>query len=190
VARAPVPGSLSSVLDWHLERYPLLQADDIYKLVHQGVFGPGHLIADEFHARHYLEQEFAGLSSLVPGPQSPTPPPLTEPLDPRGVLVRLNLEPLRFRPDAVDLVLRALLGTAGSTHGSKEQMAAGLDDAAAWCARSLPDQCARLSELGAQASAAGYPPRHHSALYVAAYRPAYRVVSLELWKRMRSGTGG
>jgi len=134
--------------------------------------------------REALERE---LLSLIPNPHSLLPPSLTEPLDPDGILVRLNLEPLRFQPDAVDKVLRALLETCRTLHGSQEKMAENLDAASVWCAQSLPDQCDRLSELAGQSAESGYPPRHHSAVYVAAYRPAYRVVRADLLEELGTG---
>lgn len=85
------------------------------------------------------------------------------------------------------MVLSLLLETAGSVRGSAPTMARRLEETAAWCARSLADQCDRLSGLAGQAAESGYPPLHHSAVYVAAYRPAYRVVRSDLVKGLGTG---
>ena len=47
----------------HLARYPQMQLADIYKLLHQAAFGPGHLIASKKAAREWLEHEAGRVSS-------------------------------------------------------------------------------------------------------------------------------
>ena len=44
----------------HLGRYSEAGMLDVYKLLHQATFGPGHLITNRNSAREWLEQE-AGL---------------------------------------------------------------------------------------------------------------------------------
>lgn len=182
------------VLDRHLEHYPLLQAVDVYKLLYQGVYGPGHLLGHahgrqsaahsperaqaEEQARKAIENEIAG-----PGSSSGIECPATEPLDPEGRLVRVNLWPLRSDPGAPDRLARALLETAHTVKPDPELLRARLAEAVQWCAENLSDQCGRLSELAAQQH---FPAMHHSAVYVAAYRPAYRVVLKELWERTKA----
>ena len=45
------------VLKKHLEMYPLMQEEDIYKLVHQSFFGPAHYISDAAWANEYIKGE-------------------------------------------------------------------------------------------------------------------------------------
>ena len=45
------------VLDKHLKMYPLMQEEDIYKLVHQSFFGPAHYINDVSWANKYIKVE-------------------------------------------------------------------------------------------------------------------------------------
>jgi len=164
------------VLDWHLERYPLLQAADIYKLVHQSVFGPGHIIEDESQARQSLERELADLRKRC-CMQAADP---VEPLDPDNRLVRVNLETLRDVDDAADRLLPVLLASASGVRGGAEEMEKRLEQAVAWCCDNLPEQADPLSDLSEE-NRDGFPPRHHSEVYNLAYRPAYRVVSARRW---------
>ena len=184
----PLAVRLLSVLEWHFGRYPLLQAADIYKLVHQGVFGPGHIIADVDQARRALEEELAGLRRrrCLLAVES------EEPLDPDGRLVRLNLEPLESLPDAVDRVLPVLLATAAETRGGPELMAARVAEALDWCRDRLPDRFEALARLASESEEVGWPARHHSSVYAAAYRPVYRVVSARRWRQAHRpcGTSG
>ena len=177
---------ITGLLDWHLQRYPLLRAEDVYKLLHQGVFGPGHIIADPDTARRALEAEFVRVRKhccmQAAGP--------TEPLDPEENIIRVNLEPLHDVPDATGLLLAVLLASASRVSGSPDEMRARLDTALRWCRDRLPDQHAALAELSRAAAEDGYRPRHHSRVYEAAYRPAYRVVSTGLWRKVEPKTVG
>jgi hypothetical protein len=191
----PAPTSLAGVLDWHRQRYPLLQARDVYKLVHQGVFGPGHIITSAAGARRALVDELAALQvqSLTSKVQRQTEPEF-EPIDPGGRLVRVNLRPFlregggrkaeggrvreeRRRHVGCDWLVTALVESA-SMKGSHLQMARRLSAAIGWCRASLPVQAAELEEIAARARDANYPAFHHSPAYRRAYQPAYRVVIL------------
>ncbi len=48
-------------IEVHLLRYPLMGAEDLYKLVHQAVFGSEHAVPDPTTARRWLEEELAAL---------------------------------------------------------------------------------------------------------------------------------
>ena len=182
---------MAAILDWHRQRYPLLQAQDIYKLVYQGVYGPGHIITSAAAARRALEDELAALEvrgqrSKVKGQKSDEE--LIEPIDPSGRLVRVNLRPLlgeggRMKEEGrrgagYEWLIRALVESARIVKGSRVQMARRLSAAIRWCRTSLPGQAAELDEIAARAREANYPAFHHSLAYRRAYRPAYRVVIL------------
>ncbi|MFO7675449.1 MAG: hypothetical protein R6X12_03930 [bacterium] len=169
---------LARVLDWHLARYPLIRAVDVYKLIHQSVFGPGHIIADAGQARRSLDAEFAALRRRC----CLTAVEPVEPLDAAGRLVRANLEPLREVVDAADRLMPVLLATVAEITGDAETMAARLAAALAWCRGKLAGEVEALAGLATAAALEGWPARHHSDVYVTAYRPAYRVVSATGWR--------
>lgn len=184
-AADPQAGRLAGVLDRHLVRYPLMRAGDIYKLAHQGVFGPGHIIADPAQALRALDEELAALRGRYCG-HAVEP---VEEIDPAGGLVRVNLEPLKDAPDAAERLLPALLAAAAETRGEPALMAERMAEALAWCREKLPEQVEALAGLAAEASEAGWPARHHSQVYTTAYRPAYRVVSAAAWARAGRPSG-
>ena len=177
---------VAGLLDWHLRCYPLLRAEDVYKLLHQGVFGPGHIIASPDTARRALEAEFVRVRKHCCMQAAGR----IEPLDPEESIVRVNLEPLRDVPDATDLLLTVLLASASEISGSPGEMCTRLEAALEWCRDELPDQHAALSELSGAAAGDDYRPRHHSRVYVTAYRPAYRVVSAGLWRKVEPPAAG
>ncbi len=52
----------------YAEQYPEAEPADLYKLVFQDLYGPGHLITDSASCAHYIEREVAdmGTSALFP----------------------------------------------------------------------------------------------------------------------------
>jgi hypothetical protein len=162
------------VLQEHLKRYPAMQIEDVYKLVHQAAFGNGHLITDESGARTYLQAEFDSVAANASEP-------LIESLTPDGSAVRVNLRP--FKAKGVDL---RLLGDAMLTSAPRlrpqpesfDRWWQEIIDAAS--AGAVPFDAAALRSFGAARKAEGYPAIHHSAEYESRYHPAYRVVLREL----------
>jgi hypothetical protein len=181
--------SLCAVLAWHCRRYPLLRAQDIYKLVHQGVFGPGHIIASAAQARRMLEEEVAALEvkgQEAKAKRQSSDEELLEAIDPDGRLVRVNLGPLaatqckvqgaRSKMQDTGWLVRAMVESGWRVNGDPAQMKRRLAAAVRWCRKNLPRQAAELERMATRAEGLGYPAFHHSPAYFRAYRPAYRVV--------------
>ncbi len=165
--------TLAAVLDWHLERYPLLAAADVYKLIHQGVYGPGHIIRDAASAREDLLREYAALSD-----RSDLTDPF-EPVAPDNRFIRVNLPGLDSA--GVERLLAALLESAREVPADHGTMRERLLSAAEWARTRRPEADRALRQLLAESEPLGFPARHHSVAYRDAYRPAYRVVSPGLW---------
>jgi hypothetical protein len=158
-----------SYLAQHLVRYPLAGPEDVYKFVHQSVFGPAHFISDAQAARAYLEREVAGLG---PGSEGE---PLVEPLS--EVLVRVNLRPFVAAGGDRERLLAALVESAATVRGDAGLMRSRLAAAARLLEElGRRDDASRLRSLGEAAAGQGFPALHHSERYTQAYRPAYRVV--------------
>lgn len=180
---------MPALITWHLRRYPLMQAQDIYKLIHQGVFGPGHAVASRTQARHALAAELEMLAAQSQE-QRRGREKLLEPIEPKGTMVRVNLRPLLpgERGEAseakreVEWLVRGLVQSARSVKGEPELMRRRLAVAVRWCRKNLPHQAAKLERLAFQAGDEGYPAFHHSPKYRRAYRPAYRVVLISCLK--------
>src|SRR5262245_16198317 len=75
---------ISQLLGAHLARYPRMQLEDIYKLLHQAAMGPEHAVEDVAAARARLHTEAQQLGS---GPADP----LVDPISPDGRLARVHL---------------------------------------------------------------------------------------------------
>lgn len=165
-----------------------MQARDVYKLIHQGVFGPGHIITSAAAARQALSDELWSLRVKGQEPRAKaqrSDEELIETIDPNDKLVRVNLRPMmkkggRMRDEGgtenADWLADALVESSRLVRGDPRQMKQRLAAAVRWCRRYLPQQAAELERLAAEAEESGYPAFHHSPAYGRAYRPAYRAV--------------
>ena len=169
--------------------------------MHQGVFGPGHIIINAARAKRMLKEEMAALEVRSPksAVQSQTEPEF-EAIDPDGRLVRVNLRPL-LGPwgqspcgdsprGAVEWLAKAMGESARRVKGDPVEMKRRLSAAVRWCRTDLPRQAAELERMAAWTGESGYPAFHHSAAYNRAYRPAYRVVLSGCLKPRVSGRAG
>ena len=130
--------------------------------------------------------------------------PESEPIEPGGMLVRVNLRPFvraaevrtqkaegRRQTCGEEALVRAMLKSARRVKGEPALMRRRLAAAVRWCRKNLPQQAAKLERLATEAGEAGYPALHHSPAYRKAYRPAYRVVFKACLRRPRvSGRTG
>lgn len=164
---------MSNILTNHLERYPRMQAADVYKLLHQAAMGSEHAVKDIESARGWLERELAGMGA---GPADP----LLDPLPPEGCIVRVHLRPYIAAGKDPEALLRAFVRTANEWQGSTEKLkesgaaAAKLASTGAWEIR--PEA---IEAFFATMEAQSFPAVHHSETYARLYRPAYRVVARE-----------
>jgi hypothetical protein len=181
----------------HATRHPSLGVEDLYKLLHQGVFGSGHAVDDVRGARAWLEKELQRLASETPlrghevGRGSPRDSPrglasegteeaepLFEPVAPEARIVRVHLRPFLARGGDPEALLAAFVATANRTPGSREVFmcaasAAGTAGVGSWS----PLEWERFVSDRARV---GLPAGHHSPAFEATYRPAYRVIAADL----------
>lgn len=166
------------VLELHLARYPKMQVEDLYKLLHQAAMGSEHAISSREAARQWLDREIEALEESTTGLGAE---PLIEPISPGGRLIRVHLRPCLRDGWDMDQLLDAFVQTAEQYSGD----AATLDkycQSAVDLARdgALPFSPSELEARFAELKQQGYPAVHHSETYREAYRPAYRVVLREL----------
>ena len=165
---------LVALIRTHLARYPQSQIADIYKLLHQAAFGPGHLVASKKVAREWLEHEAGRISPSAEGP-------LVESVHPDAQIVRLHLRPYRALGGGIKPLVEAFARSAEQVPGNARQMAAwwsvfeDLCTAGALCADVCEQREAAL--FGRARAQEGWPAVHHSPAYHAAYQPAYRVLT-------------
>lgn len=165
---------ISTLIQTHLARYPKSEMMDVYKLLHQATFGPGHAIASKKAAREWLEQEVA---LLVP----PSQEPLIENIHPDGQIVRLYLRPYLAQGGKVNVLLDAFVRSAEQVRPDASLMAqrwqvfeAACQAGAAW---TQPFDSHEMSLFSRARQRENWPAVHHSPTYETAYHPKYRVLT-------------
>ena len=171
------------ILATQMERYPRLQVQDLYKLIHQAAMGSEHAARDEAAARQWLESE---LSRLGDGPEEPE----VESISPDGAIVRVHLRPYAASGGDPLRLLAAFLGTARKYKGDESRLRRYWDCAEEMCrSGELPFREEELRRFFADMKGQGYPAVHHSKEYAEAYRPAYRVVARAFLTEEQSAPG-
>jgi hypothetical protein len=162
------------LLQRHLGRYPQSEVMDVYKLLHQATFGPGHLIADKKAAREWLEKE-AGL--LVPSLQEP----LFENIHPDAALVRVHLRPYLAHHGKLNFLLDAFVHSAEQVKANAETFQqrwrvfeSACETGSVWVSKFNRRE---ITLFGRMRCEERWPAVHHSPAYETAYHPHYRVVT-------------
>ena len=160
---------LRAVLAAHIERYPLMDIQDAAKLLYQHHFGNSHLLFDLGAAYSALVGEYASVRQ--------TDAPLLE--DIGGGYVRLDLHALQANGVGLTQTFDWMCRTAASADRDIDRFVASLE------LLREPDfgfDPVRVGNFMEYYKNSGYSPIHHSARYVAAYAPAYRVIRAEFAK--------
>ena len=146
----------------HCARYPGLTIQDMFKFLHQSVFGPGHLV----------NADGGGLEALRAEWQSALPAKETEPLD--GPYVRAPLGLLGLSPETL---WKLFVLSAQSPCGTVEELEKKLAVLLALTREGkLPFSPEETEEAIALWRSEGFPLRRHSDAFRVAYAPAYRVI--------------
>lgn len=161
---------LFNIFNWHLAWYPLLKAEDIYKLIYQSVFGPGHILGDLDRERINFNRELLLAQDSEPGAE-------WEPIDPNELLIRVNLAAIARFGTKTERLFKAVIDTARTFIPRPQYLPLRLNAALKWCQVNLPGEVEKLKIIAAYPQ---HPPRH-STVYLENYRPAYRVVLSQLW---------
>lgn len=163
----------------HLRSYPDMQIEDVYKLAHQALAGPGHAAPSLEQADAWLMDEIAGLEARagdVPVSE-PAGDQVVVAIRPDSSLLRVHLRPFVARGgDPADLA-RDFVAAARATEQDADSVAPALAALGACLASSdLPFDRARLLAFFDERIEEGAPAIHHSDTYTRLYRPAYRLV--------------
>lgn len=154
---------LESILHSHLVRYPAMQIQDIYKLIHQASMGSGHAVTDPESARLWLERELADMGDGIPEP-------LLDPISADGQIARIHLRPFLEQGGDLQKLLSSLLRTANEFLGDEKTLKKEWEIATRMEIFPPAEMSAFIQNLP------GFPAVHHSAIFTQRYRPAYRVI--------------
>jgi hypothetical protein len=152
-----------AILRSHFARYPEMQIQDVYKLIHQAALGSEHAVTDRHATRVWLEREIMQLDNK-------DAEPMIDPISADGQIARVHLRPFLAQGGDPEALLTAFIRTANEFHGNEQAV------------KNYWDIATRLGFFPRAAmdsfiqSMQNYPAVHHSEIYNQRYRPAYRVV--------------
>jgi hypothetical protein len=158
----------------HLNRYPKMEAQDIYTLIYQGAMGASYFADDAESFEERLLEEFA----RVEGDQEK---PLWESIRPDGELVRVHMAGLKGRGGKAQKLVTLSLWTVSVFRGDRDDMANGWETFSRICAEkrlSLFKQ-EEIETITKWAVENNYPSTRHSRTFREAYHPHYRLVKRE-----------
>lgn len=162
--------TIESILRSHISRYPGMQLQDVYKLLHQAALGSEHAVLDAQAARNWLARETTEMGA---GPAEA----LIDPISPGDDIVRVHLRSFIASGGDLEHLLAAFIQTANEWRGEIQQLEAYWAAAGRLASQSqIPFTPAELDAFIAPLKEQGYPAVHHSPEYVRNHRPAYRVV--------------
>ena len=158
---------IADILLNHIRKYPSMELTDALKLIHQNVFGGGHLVTDEIYSLKTIEDETAGLPDVDANDDIFTYI--------GNKLYRLDLRALRTGALSPETLNKMFMFTSGRT-GSMEDFEHKAAVLVAMCEDGrLPFPAAETRLKITESRAAGHPAKSHSLRYKAAYAPAYRM---------------
>lgn len=161
----------------HFEMYPVMQLQDMVKMIYQNEFAGGHLIANEKDSLNRLREECGALNEHTCVTQGSC---LFE--DIGNGLCRLHLDKLLSLNSDISLetVNRFFVSTANSVSGNVESFEGKMDVLRKCCRdKELPYLIEDVDAYLVQCKNMGYPAVSHSETYRQAYCPAYRIVKSE-----------
>ena len=179
------PNEALNRLGEFLRSYPEARADDLYKVLYQGVAGPGHLGADKAALRRSLEEEWNAIS--------PESGPLLVPIGIEGDWAWLNLKAWKQQDGTLDTVIDALQASIQGRVARDCRAAVSQEwmrVAAAIAAGALPLKDAAWRTFQARIVRENFPVVHHTPAFMEKYAPAYRVVSMAAWKEITGQEDG
>jgi len=167
---------LYALIAAHIQRYPVLEVTDIYKLLHQSAFGAGYRVPSRKHAREWLDHE-AGIADEPPATA------LLESVHPEEAFVRLHLTPYLAQGGNLAGLLDAYIRSSEHESGS----AAAMD--ARWSVFEAMVQAdpawqrlfslRQIGMLRAAHRTDDWAAVHHSPAFIQTYRPTYRILSVD-----------
>lgn len=167
----PRPINFKSIALDHYSRYPDMGIEDLYKLTHQAAMGSEHAVSDIKRARQWLSDELKKMPLT-------SAEPMIDVIAPDQSIARVHLRPYIQSGGDPEILLGAFIRTANEYHGSTNALSTYWKDIQALAQLGeIPFSLNNLKSFIDRMKAEKYPAIHHSAHYVLAYHPNYRVVA-------------
>lgn len=165
---------IKEILIQHCNKYPLMEVQDMIKLIYQNEFAGGHLVNNELESFVRLQAEVDSIKKISLDHETP----LFE--DIGNGLVRLYLNQIHKYQTEIKTINCFFVNTSNSVRGKVENFEKKVDVLKKCCEEGvLPFAASEVERYFKELAAKGYPPVSHSESYRRAYNPSYRVVLSE-----------
>jgi hypothetical protein len=180
---------LKKIILQQVRLHPGFKVEDLYKLLFQAVFGPGHLL--HHHGMPMLQEEMANLPRF--NKKEPLKELLKEPLferiDPKGDVHRINLRPYQQRGGDPETLFAIMMESAQAMKGSQKEFLEYWDRCETLArAGSIPFTEKALTDFRGFFIKEKMPVIHHSPAYMEANQPAYRLGIKKFLKKIKNLT--
>jgi hypothetical protein len=172
---------VGQLLGHHLQRYPLMQLDDIYKLLQQSALGAGHALDEIMALRETFDAEIGSMGS---GPEEP----VADVISPDGQLARIHMRAYVEAGHNPDALFDAFVQTAHEYPPAPDKLVKFCGCVADLAAGGITFDPAEVARYFDRIAHDGYPIVRHSAAFRKAYKPAYRVVCLDFLPAVEPGS--
>lgn len=164
---------LIELIEEHQKSKENFAIQDAYKLIYQAVFGVAHILDNQQMAKKYLQDE---LESIIASDKID----LIECISVSGKIVRLNLQPYKYRNGDIDQLFQAILKSAREISGSQREFLKLWEEFKHTVLENrLNFNLEELNRFDAKVKSQNYPAMHHSESYRTTNNPAYRVLMKE-----------
>jgi len=162
--------SFKKIITEQIERYPLIEIQDLYKLSYQAAMGHVHLGVDSTMLHNYLISELENIDTSYMEA-------LTEEISPDGFVVRLNLRPFKVSNGDHNKLFKAIFNSSKVFQPSKDNLERYWKFIEEMASEGLlPYKLENLKSFMNKMRSQNYPTVHHSDSYRNHYKPAYRVL--------------
>lgn len=165
---------VAALIRSHVQRYSELDIMDVYRLLHQAVFGPGRPLTHVKTEREWLDSE---TQSATPNPEGI----LLESVHPEGQIVRLHLRQYLAVHGDLRKLLDAYIDSSQKVHGDASTIAAWWEIFHDLCRPQVGPMANRfdartISLIGRTRQSENWSAMHHSPPFLQMYKPLYRVL--------------
>jgi len=169
--------SVKRLVEFHQQQHPDLMAQDVYKLLYQASFGVEHILSDSAAVLSYLNEELSTVDTPQPNEA------LMERISLENDVVRVNLRRFKALNLEPSLLVQAMVRSAKATSPDTLMFHRQWNEFSALVRfELLPFSAEDLRTWDTKVEGGAVEAVHHSEKYVAANRPAYRVVKKDAFE--------
>ena len=165
--------AMKVILLEEVNKYPKMEIQDLYKLLHQASMGSEHAVRNEEAVKNWMKNEIAGLK----WEQSDK---LIDTISADGKILRINLRPYIKERYSTNKLVEVFIKTANNFKGSYSELEESLEIALELSrTKILPFDHKEMMVFFNEMKEKKYPAVHHTKVYSEDYFPAYRVIAAE-----------